>query len=176
MQNFRNHTPSTSEPISESWEISDRPGSQSIISNGPLMGISIRKLIKLYPQELVGHGHKANQPFPLLIKIIDAAKDLSLQVHPSKEVCKIIPDSESKTECWYVLDCKENAKIMSSAKDTAKIEDFKKHARSQKVAKLMNSHDSRKDDFYFIPANTMHAIGASNLILKFNKIQIQLLG
>ena len=166
MKTVRKNLPIGKDPISESWEISDRPDAQSIVSNGVLQGETLGSLIAKYPKEIIGHGHQSGQPFPLLIKIIDAAKDLSLQVHPNVDVCKKIPGSESKTECWYVLDHKKNAQIMSGVKDKVSFEEFKSKVNSDKIRSLMKTYESKVGDFYFIPANTMHAIGAGNLIFE----------
>ena len=102
--------------IGESWELVDREDGQSCVQNGPLEGVSLRNLIENDPEGIVGKGHKPDQSFPLLCKIIDARKDLSLQVHPNEKCCTYLKDAEPKTEMWYVLDHDENAEIMNGIK------------------------------------------------------------
>src|SRR6266850_2350147 len=88
-------------PIGESWEITDRPGDVSIISNGPLAGKDLHWLMEHHRAELLGSGSPTAQRFPLLIKILDARETLSLQVHPPAEKAAALK-GEPKTELWYV--------------------------------------------------------------------------
>lgn len=156
--------PKTSIPIGESWEIVDRPDDQSHVQNGPLAGKTLRELIEKDPEGIVGYGHQADQPFPLLMKIIDAGQALSLQVHPDEETCKHIVDAEPKTEMWYVLDHNADAEILTGIKDGVSTEQFYKSVNDPKVKELMYSYASEQGQSFFIKATTMHAIGGGNLI------------
>ncbi|HRU02014.1 MAG TPA: hypothetical protein P5239_09970, partial [Victivallales bacterium] len=100
-------------PVGESWEISDREGAESIVSNGQLKGKTLHELINYYGKALVGEKFPINRRFPLLVKLIDAGKRLSLQVHPDEDACKRLPGAEPKTEMWYILSAKPNAKIFA---------------------------------------------------------------
>jgi glucokinase len=156
--------PKTAMPIGESWEIVDRPDDQSCVQEGPLAGKTLRELIQEDPEGIVGYGHQADQPFPLLMKIIDAGQDLSLQVHPDEETCRHIDDAEPKTEMWYVLDHSSEAEILTGIKEGVSPEKFRDSVNDPEVRKLMHSYSSEQGQSFFIKATTMHAIGGGNLI------------
>ena len=164
LQKLPRTLPESSMPIGESWEIVDRPDDQSCVVTGPLAGKSLRELIQADPEGIVGDGHQADQPFPLLMKIIDAGQDLSLQVHPDEETCKHIEGAEPKTEMWYVLDHKPDAEILTGIQEGVSAEQFRKSVNDPNVKDLMHSYTSEQGQSFFIKATTMHAIGGGNLI------------
>src|SRR5882724_3388080 len=88
-------------PIGESWEISDRPGDVSVITNGPLAGKDLHWLVENHREELLGKARLEAGRFPLLIKILDAQDKLSLQVHPPASKAKEL-GGDPKTEMWYI--------------------------------------------------------------------------
>lgn len=169
MSTLGRDVPQSEMPIGESWEIVDRPDSQSCVTNGELEGKTLRELIELDPQGIVGQGHLAETPFPLLLKIIDADKDLSLQVHPDEECCKYIEGAEPKTEMWYVLDHKEEAQIMAGINDDVTEELFCSLINKPAIRHFMKSYSSSLGQSYFIKATTMHAIGGGNLIYEIQQ-------
>ncbi len=156
--------PKRENPIAESWEITDRDNGQSIVENGEYAGRKLRDLIAENPTGIVGPKHRAEQPFPLLIKIIDAAQRLSLQVHPNEEACKVLSGAEPKTEMWYVLDADKYSNIFAGLKASATKQTFLEKMADPSVEELLQSFPSRKGDAYFIPAGRIHSIGAGNLI------------
>ena len=86
--------------MAESWEIVDLPEDKSVIANGPFAGKILRDVIKEYPKEITGR-ESFKPPFPLLIKFLDCANVLSVQVHPDEQACKRMGKGDPKTECWY---------------------------------------------------------------------------
>ncbi|NQZ58786.1 MAG: class I mannose-6-phosphate isomerase [Lentisphaeraceae bacterium] len=169
MNTLERQLPQGENPIGESWEIVDRSDEQSFDKGGIYDGRSLRQLIEQDPQGIVGLGHAADEPFPLLLKIIDAEQDLSLQIHPDEESCKFIEDAEPKTEMWYVLDHAKGARILAGIKDGVDEEHFRSKVNDPEVGDLMNSYDSAKSQAYFIKATTMHAIGGGNLIYEIQQ-------
>ena len=163
-QKFGRDLPERENPIAESWEITDRDNGQSVVENGPLAGKTLRELLKINPAGYVGPKHQPDQPFPLLIKIIDADQRLSLQVHPDASVASSFPGAEPKTEMWYVLDSAADAKIYAGLKSTSTKQTFLQAMGSSSVEGLLQSFPSRPGDAYFIPAGRIHAVGAGNLI------------
>ena len=153
-------------PIAESWEIVDRDDAQSVVSNGELKGKTIRELIQANPTGIVGAKHKSDEVFPLLVKIIDAGKRLSLQVHPDDEACKKFEGSEPKTEAWYILGNEEDAEIMAGLSANATSTEFREKMNGKEVEALLQIFPSRKGDAYFIPTGRIHAIGGGNLIFE----------
>ena len=120
---LRRRLPKYELPIGESLEIADRGEDVSVVENGSLAGESLRALIEAYGSDLVGQKNK-NKRFPLLIKIIDAGQRLSLQVHPDETVCKKITGAEPKTEMWYVIASKKNAKVFVGLNNKATKRNF----------------------------------------------------
>lgn len=152
------------EHIGESWELVDRDGCQSLVEYGELAGATLRDLVKLDPQGIVGGGHGSEEPFPLLLKIIDAQKDLSLQVHPDKTSCKSLNGADPKTEMWYILDHDKGAEIYKGIKESISEEEFLSKAGKPGIKKLINSFKTETGDSFTIYGNTIHAIGRGNLI------------
>ena len=155
-------------PIGESWEITDRPEGVSIVANGPLTGTSLSDLVRYFGSDLIGEKYNGGA-FPLLVKIIDAGKRLSLQVHPDENACARIPGIEPKTEMWYIIHAEKNAKIIAGLRsDTTKLT-FLRNVAGREVEHTLQIFDSVPGDAYFIKAGKVHAIGAGNLLLEIQQ-------
>ena len=139
------------------------------MENGSLAGETLGGLTQKYPDLLIGVRHDPNQPFPLLIKIIDAGGRLSLQVHPDGEVCKKYLDAESKTEMWYILANKPNAKIFANLTQIATKQKVLDILTKPEVESMLQIFEARKGDSFFIPTGRLHAIGGGNLILEIQQ-------
>ncbi|MCP4176934.1 MAG: mannose-6-phosphate isomerase [bacterium] len=166
--NLDRELPQTEVPIGESWEIVDRDGDVSIAENGPLKGKNLRELIETYGHYLVGEKF-ADKRFPLLIKIIDAGKRLSLQVHPDKNTCRKIPNAEPKTEMWYIMSADKDAKIFAGLNHKSTMRRFMDTYQSTVVEECLQVSKSVPGDAYFITSGTVHAIGAGNLLLEIQQ-------
>jgi mannose-6-phosphate isomerase len=152
----------------ESWEVSDRPEGQSIVSNGPMEGTPLRELMQTRRRDVVGALKADVDVFPLLIKIIDANKTLSIQVHPD-DASAAQHGGEAKTEMWYVLDADADACIYAGF-DTAMTADaFKRAIDDDGVADVLQKQPVRPGDVVFIPGGRIHAIGAGCLILEIQQ-------
>lgn len=161
--------PKGKKPIGEAWELSDRDDAQSIVANGPLKGASLKALVEHYGKNLVGSSFRGGK-FPLLVKLIDAGKRLSLQVHPDEGACaKLGEGAEPKTEMWYVIACDRDAKIMSGLKGSATKRQFMDSLNSPDIEDYLQVSDSRPGDAYFINSRRIHAIGAGNLLLEIQQ-------
>ena len=147
--------------IGEAWVIAAHKNGSSIIKNGLFAGKTLKDAYSLAPTLFT---QKIYNKFPLLIKILDAKEDLSVQVHPNDNYAALNENGElGKTECWYVLDSKEDAKLIYGHTARSKAE-FNELINEEKWDKLLIEKKTKKDDFYYIPAGTLHAIGAGNLI------------
>jgi len=155
-------------PIGEAWEIADRGEDVSMVENGPLAGKNLRVLIEAYGSDLVGQKN-INKRFPLLIKIIDAGQRLSLQVHPDEAVCRKIIGAEPKTEMWYVITSKKNAKVFVGLNNKATKRNFMDSYNSPDIEKYLHIYKSVPGDAYFITSGTVHAIGEGNLLLEIQQ-------
>jgi mannose-6-phosphate isomerase len=151
------------EKIGESWELADLPEDKSVIANGELAGLTIREAIEKYPKEITG-DRNFPAPFPLLIKILDAEDDLSVQVHPDPETCKRTGQGEPKTECWYVISAAPGAVIYKGLKDGVTKEQFARSIEDGTVADMLVKIAVTEGECHFLQAGTAHAIGSGLLI------------
>lgn len=147
----------------ESWDLSSVKGDISVVANGMLKGNNLEEIIEVYMGELVGERHfeRFGLEFPLLIKYLDCNDKLSVQVHPDDALAEERHQSYGKTEAWYVADCKEGAAIYLGFKDlTITREEYIAAVSESRLADLLNRVEVKKGDVFFIPAGTVHALGA----------------
>lgn len=157
--------------IGESWEISAIPGHESVVADGVFKGLSITELVGRYGASLVGSEvvAKWGDTFPLLIKFIDARHDLSVQVHPDDEMALRCHCSRGKTEMWYVIDAEPGAVIYAGFPRTTTPESFFRSASEGTALESLSRFEAEKGQFYYIPAGTVHAIGAGVLIAEIQE-------
>lgn len=149
--------------IGESWELADLPNDKSVIANGELAGQTITEILQKFPEQITGKK-EYKPPFGLLIKLIDAADVLSVQVHPDKEAVKRLKTGTPKTECWYIIDSAPNACIYKGLKTGTTKRQFAESIKNGTCAELLNKVPIRVGQCHFLPAGTVHAIGAGVLI------------
>lgn len=152
--------------IGESWEISGVPGHESVVAEGPLKGLNIAELMERYGADFVGRipAERFGSTFPLLIKLIDAQRDLSVQVHPDDRLAAERHNSPGKTEMWYVVDALPGSHIYSGLSAPLTREEYPACAADGSIMQRIGAHEAATGQFYFIPAGTLHAIGAGTLI------------
>ena len=148
--------------IGESWELVDLTNDKSEIINGELAGKTISEAMQKYPQQILGKQY--TPPFGLLIKFIDAADVLSVQVHPDTETVKKLKTGSLKTECWYIIDAEPDACIYKGLKPGTTRQQFEKSIKDGSCANLLNKVAVKPGECHFLPAGTVHAIGAGLLI------------
>ncbi|MGE5208926.1 MAG: type I phosphomannose isomerase catalytic subunit [Alphaproteobacteria bacterium] len=160
--------------IGESWEIVDRPGPQSIVTNGVLRGLTLHELWTDYREEVFGRTPKTESPlrtfprFPLLIKILDARENLSLQVHPTGEVASTL-GGEPKSEFWYVAAADPGAKLSIGFRAPLTRDDFEKMLRDGTLIDHVHTVDVHQGDAVLLPAGRLHAVGAGNLLIEIQQ-------
>lgn len=147
--------------VGEIWGISAHKDGPSIITNGVHKGLS---LSELFDKDRSYFANIENKEFPLLVKLIDANEALSVQVHPDDKMAVRYNDL-GKTECWYVLDCKEDTTIVYGHKATTK-EEFVKLINAGKYDELLNYKTVKPGDFIYVPAGQIHAINKDTVILE----------
>ena len=157
--------------IGESWEISAVPGHESIVAYGKYKGWSLTQLIDEFGEELLGKKVTARygKKFPLLVKIIDANDNLSVQVHPDDNLAMERHNSLGKTEMWYIISADKNAKIYAGFKMQSNPEDYVERISNGTFTETLAIHDSYPDDVFFLPAGRVHAIGAGNLLAEIQE-------
>lgn len=149
-----------SDHTGEAWVISAHPHGDCTIANGEYKGWTLSELFAAH-RELFGNVE--GDEFPLLIKIIDANDNLSVQVHPDDAYAKVHENSLGKNECWYVLDAKEGTKMVMGHHAKTQ-EELDRDIDEDKYDDLLNVIDINKGDFFDIPAGTLHAICSGSLI------------
>lgn len=157
--------------VGESWEISSVEGFESEVSGGLLEGNTITELIEVYMGELVGEKvyEKFGLELPVLIKIIDAKADLSVQVHPNEKQANEKYDAHGKTEMWYVLNAENDAKIIAGFDKNSSRQEVEKAIADNTVEGLLRKDDAVPGDVFFIPAGRVHAIGAGNVLVEIQQ-------
>lgn len=155
--------------IGESWEISDRPNDESVISNGEFAGKTLRWLMENHRAELLGDAKPATgNRFPILCKILDAREKLSLQVHPPANKAVELK-GEPKTEMWFITDAAPNAELFVGLKRSVTRAEFEKKIADGTVADCFHRVPVRAGDTMFLPSGRVHAIGASLVIFEIQQ-------
>ena len=157
--------------IGESWELSDLEGDISVVANGALKGKTLRELLVEYKSAMVGDKiySQFGNKFPLLIKFIDAKKDLSIQLHPNDKLAKERHDSFGKTEMWYVMDAERDAKLIVDFKSGVTLASYLKNLKEKTLPNILNFEKVKKGDAYFIETGRVHAIGAGVLLAEIQQ-------
>jgi len=155
-------------PIGESWEITDRPGDVSVIRGGPLAGRDLRWLMEHHESELLGSAKSLHGRFPLLIKILDAQDDLSLQVHPPASRAAEL-HGDPKTEMWFITDARPDAALYVGLRKGVTRADFERRIADGTVAECFQRHAVKPGDAMFLPSGRVHAIGGGNVIFEIQQ-------
>jgi len=144
----------------EAWVVSAHKNGDGLIENGSFAGKPLSEVFR-ENRALFGKGTKT--VFPLLIKIIDAKQDLSVQVHPDDEYALKFENSYGKTEFWYVLDCPKHSKMIVGHNLKSK-EELRQRITNGTLESKLRQFEIKKGDHFYIPAKTIHAICANSLI------------
>lgn len=147
---------------SESWQVSGVKGDVSVVAGGMLKGNNLQELIEVYMGDLVGDGvfAKYGEEFPILVKRIDARQTLSVQVHPDDVLARERHGAYGKTEMWYVVDCDPGAVLYVGWNRGVDEREYLDAVAGGTVAELLKRVEVKPGDAFFIPAGTVHAIGA----------------
>ncbi len=156
-------------PLAETWECSTHPDGESVIAE---TGQMLAEALREHPDWLGSHplsvtGGKPE--LPILIKLIDAKQDLSVQVHPDDEYAMRVEHSLGKTEMWYVLDARDGANLIYGFNRDVDATVVKQALQNGTVENILNHVPVHKDDLFFIEAGTVHAIGAGALIAEIQE-------
>ena len=155
------------EKIAEAWELTCRGDGDNEIISGKYTGRLLSEFVRENPQAL-GTKQKGDR-FPLLIKLIDAEADLSIQVHPDDEYALSHTDDMGKTEMWYIVDAKPGAKLIYGLKRKYTRDELKTAIAAGTLESLMNYVEVKSGETYFIPSGLVHAIGAGMLIAEIQQ-------
>ena len=157
------------EPLAETWECSTHPDGESLAASGEFKGKTLRAVLKERP-EFLGEHVNSNGDLPILIKLIDAKKDLSVQVHPDDVYAKQYEHGQNgKTEMWYVLDAAKDAKLVYGFNHDMERDLLERSLYWGDVEKHLQKVAVKKDDVFFITPGRVHAIGAGVLIAEIQQ-------
>ncbi|MFP3938137.1 MAG: type I phosphomannose isomerase catalytic subunit [Phycisphaerae bacterium] len=151
------------EPIGESWELADIDEGTTTVANGPEAGTTLTELTRKWSDELLGGASLSEAGrFPLLLKLLDAEDTLSLQVHPDADAVRRLGGA-LKTECWYVVES-GGGFIYKGVREGVTAEQFRQAVESNTVDQVVRRVDVSAGDFHYLPAGTVHALGAGVVV------------
>lgn len=159
---------SDTERLAESWELSCHPDGECTISGGDFDGMKLSSFISEHP-EAVGSSFKSGESFPVLVKLIDAEKDLSVQVHPDNDYARKHENDSGKTEMWYVISADIGSELIYGFKEELTKEEFRQAIEDNTLMDKVNRVPVRQGDVFFIKPGTLHAIGKGILIAEIQQ-------
>ena len=156
-------------PLSEAWVLSCHPDGPSVLADGPDKGMTLRAWLDKAGKEALGTACEAFEDFPMLIKLIDAKKDLSIQVHPSDAYALEHEGQYGKTEMWVVLDAEPGASLYYGFDREVSLEEFSSRVSDGTLTEVLRKVPVKPGDVFFIPSGTLHAIGAGLVIAEIQQ-------
>lgn len=156
-------------PLAETWECSTHPDGISMVASGEHAGKNLREVLAAHP-EYYGKHPLTDGELPILIKLIDARENLSVQVHPDDAYARRMENgSRGKTEMWYVLDAEPGTQLVYGFSHDIDRNTLKKNLESGTIEKYLQKIPVEKDDIFYIEAGTVHALGAGALVAEIQE-------
>lgn len=160
---------SGADKIAESWELACHKDGSSILKNGPDAGKTLREYLDAHGTGFLGTNCAGCTTVPVLIKLIDAKQDLSIQVHPDDGYAMRVEGEPGKTEMWYIVDAAPGAALYYGVKQAVSKEEFARRIQEQTLPEILNRVEVTAGELYFIPSGTLHAIGAGILLAEIQQ-------
>ena len=160
---------SDADKVAESWELSCHKDGRSVIANGEYKGKTLEEYINDKGKGVLGTNCERFEYFPILIKLIDAKDNLSVQVHPDNEYALRVEGEYGKTEMWYIVDCAPGSELLYGFKHEISREEFARRIRDNTLLEVTNNVPVHKGDVFFIESGTLHAIGKGILIAEIQQ-------
>ncbi len=158
------------EKLAETWECSTHPNGESLAVTGKYAGLTLRQILRSHPEFAGTRPVLEDGQLPILIKLIDAKQDLSVQVHPTDRYAREVEHSKyGKTEMWYVADATPEASLLYGLKHDMTKEELRASVEDNTLTDHLQRVPVRKGDVFFIPAGTIHAIGAGALVAEIQQ-------
>ena len=155
--------------VAESWELSCHKDGASVISGGEFGGLTLQGYIDKVGRQVLGTNCEKFENFPILIKLIDAKDNLSVQVHPDNDYAQRVEGEYGKTEMWYIVDCDEGAELLYGFRHEISKEEFAQRIADNTLLEVTNNVPVHKGDVFFIKSGTLHAIGKGILIAEIQQ-------
>lgn len=162
---------SSDEAIGESWEISGIEGKETVVAEGQYQGLGVNELADALKERLLGRANyeRFGSRFPLLIKFIDACRDLSIQVHPDDETAHRHGLAFGKTEMWYVMPSSPGARLYNGLRRQTDAEQLRQMVADKTITEALSQYEVSEGDVFFIPAGRIHAIGTGCMVAEIQQ-------
>ena len=159
------------EQVGESWEISGLPGDETPVVAGEFRGMTLRQLAERFGAELLGEHNvrRYGTHFPLLVKFISTAQNLSIQVHPDDEMAQRMGHLFGKNEMWYIVKARPQAFLYLGFNQGLTPQRFSEALMQGTLLSYLRKIDTKPGDSFFIPAGCIHSIGAGNLLIEIQQ-------
>lgn len=160
---------SSADKIAESWELACHKDGSSSIRGGDGNGMTLPEYLNAVGMEILGTNCAGCNTVPILIKLIDAKQDLSIQVHPDDNYAMQMEGEPGKTEMWYIVDCTPGAALYYGVNRRVSKAEFARRIADQTLTEILNRVEVKPGELYFIPSGTLHAIGAGILLAEIQQ-------
>ena len=154
--------------VAESWEIAAHANGQSQVATGPMAGRTLSAVLEQWGDQLLGNSTK-HDTFPLLIKLLDSTRWLSVQVHPDDRYAQEHAGDLGKTELWVILHAEPDAELIYGLKSGVDRESFAQAAASGAIEPMLHRIPLRTGDAVYIPAGTVHALGPGAIVVEIQQ-------
>ncbi len=159
-------------PLAESWECSTHADGLCVASDGEHAGQTLRDILAAHPEYIGSHPDVTGLnpgELPILVKLIDAKEDLSIQVHPDDEYAKAHEGGRGKTEMWYVLDAASDSRLIYGLSVDSDAAELKQAVEDKRVMDFLQKVPVERNDVFYVEAGTIHAIGAGVLLAEIQE-------
>ncbi len=155
----------------EAWVLSGVEDNPTVVANGFLAGNEMNELVEIYMGDLMGDTlyDRFGNEFPILVKFIDAADYLSIQVHPDDELAMKRGVGNGKSEMWYIMSADEGAELITGFKKDSNREEYLSYLHNNKVTELLNREKVKAGDVFYMPAGRVHALGPGILLAEIQQ-------
>ena len=157
------------EKVAESWELSCHKDGPSVVASGEDQGLTLPQYLEKHGKGVLGTHGERFQDFPILIKLIDAKDNLSIQVHPDNEFALRVEGEYGKTEMWYVVDADKGAKLRSGFSEQITPKEYKERVLNNTITDVLQEYEIHPGDVFFLPAGRVHSIGAGSFIAEIQQ-------
>lgn len=159
---------SDTQRLAESWELSCHPDGESIIASGRFKGMKLSEFLHQHP-EAMGENFRNSDRFPVLVKLIDAKENLSIQVHPDDDYARIHENDSGKTELWYIIEADDGSELVYGFREKLTKEEFCQAIKDNTLMDKVKRVPVKKDDVFLIKPGTIHAIGKGILLAEIQQ-------
>ncbi|HLN53298.1 MAG TPA: type I phosphomannose isomerase catalytic subunit [Lentimicrobium sp.] len=155
----------------EAWMLSGVEDNPTLVSNGFLEGNELNELVEIYMGDLVGDElyNRFGNEFPILVKFIDAADWLSIQVHPDDELAAKRGIGNGKSEMWYIMAADKGSELITGFRRDSSPEEYVKYLKEKRLTEILNTETVIPGDVFYMPAGRVHALGPGILLAEIQQ-------